>query len=270
MTFLLPVMEGDARVEALAQSVLDMPDMGREFHGLTTVPAASFAGSSSGEMDGDKLLGITDGAVHADKFLSQHSLGRMILDAEEDLGMTWAEPSLFEVCLYLGIEFEKTHGVGHGRAALADSLADLFLSEAEFFREAGVRGGLLDRIEALALEILDEGKLQDFLITGIADDDRGRGQADLKGGAKTSLAGNEFVLSGDKADNQRLDDATLTDRVDKLAEFLLAEFRTWLEGAGNDPIQADLLDAFTVFLRGNGGGDARGDEGAQPFAESLP
>ena len=118
----------------MLELVLDVPEWGRKFDGLTTHFAASSMGFGSGEMGSNQLLGISDRPVGADEFLCQKALASMILDGEEHLGMSEAQPSLLEMGLHLGVEFQKTHGVGHRGTALADALADLFLSEAEFLR----------------------------------------------------------------------------------------------------------------------------------------
>jgi hypothetical protein len=66
-----------------------------------------------------------------------------------------------------------------------------------------------------------------------------------------------------------LDDATLADRVDEVAELIIAEFGAGLKRAGNDLVETDLLDAFAMFLGGNRGRDAGVDKGSKPFAKTL-
>jgi len=183
--------------------------------------------------------------------------------------MTGAQPCLLEVGLHLGVEFQKPHGVGHRRTALANAFADLFLSEAKLLGQTLVGRRLLNRIESLALEVFDEGQLQNFLVACLSDDDWCFGETDFQGGAHAPLSGDQFVFSAGDADDERLDDAALANRFDQIAELIVAELCPRLQGAGNDLVEPDLLDALTLFNGGNSGRNTGVDECSKAFAQTL-
>ena len=269
MPLLIPVVEGDAGIETLAELILEMLDVGRRFLGGLAAPPALAGLATAGEMGCDELLGITHGGRAADQFLRDQDLLIVSLEGQQDLGVPRTEASLRQVVLHLGCEFQKAHGIGYGRAAFADASADLFLGETEFLGKPRVGGGLFDGIEPLALEILDEGQFQDLLIACLADDDGGFCQADLERGTQAAFASDQLVLPGDEPDDQRLDDATLTDRVNEFTELLLAELGTGLKRAGNDPVEGDLLDTLPLLDDGGRSGDAGVDERAETLAKAL-
>ena len=273
MTLFLAMVEGDAGVEALAELVLEVLDVGGRFLGGLAL-ATAFAGLAIAcEVSGDKLLGIAHGGRGADQFFREQDLLVVPLEREQDLGVSGAQASLRQVVLHFGCEFQQAHGIGHGGTALADASADLLLGEPEFLGKPCVGGGLLDRVESFTLEILNEGQLEDLLITGLADDDGCLGQAHLQRGAQAAFARDELILPGDEPDDQRLDDAALADRVDEFPELLFPELGSGLKGAGDDPVEGDLLDAFAVLHDGcgccNTGIDERTEPLAKPFAESF-
>lgn len=268
---LFPVVKGDAGVEALAELVLEMLDVGRRFLGGLAPATALASLAAACQMGGNELLGIAYGSRCADQFLRDQDLLVVSFEGQENLGVTGAEATLGQVVLHRGGEFKQTHGVGHGGAAFTHALADFFLGESKFLGKAGVGGGLFDRIEPLALEILDEGQFQHLLVARLADDNRGLGQADLERGAETAFARDQLVLSGNQSDDQRLDDAALTDRVNEFAELLLPELGAGLKRAGDDPVEGDLLDALPFLndgcRRGDSGIDKRTEPLAKPFTE---
>jgi len=269
MPLLFPVVKGDAGVEALSELVLEMLDVGRRFLGGLAASPALAGLAAACQMGGDELLCIAHGGRGPDQFLRDQDLLVVSLEGQQDLGVTGAEAPLRQVVLYRGREFQQSHGIGHGGAAFADAPADLLLGEAEFLGKPGVGGGLFDRIETLALEILDEGQFQDLLVAGFADDDGCLGQADLERGAQAAFARDQFVLPGDEPDDQRLDDAALADGVNEFAQLLLPELGTGLKRAGDDPVEGDLLDTLPLLNDGGRRGDTGIDERTEPLAQAL-
>jgi len=70
--------------------------------------------------------------------------------------VTHAEEILGDVALDLAVEGEQAKAVRDGGSTLADALSGGLLGEVEVADETGVTLGLFDRVEALALEVLDE------------------------------------------------------------------------------------------------------------------
>ena len=181
--------------------------------------------------------------------------------------MADGEPLLLEEGLDFRGQVEEAHRVGDGGPALADALGDVFLGEAEVFVQALVGGGLFNGIEILALEILDEGELEDLAVGGFPDDDRSFPELEFGGGTPAAFAGDELVLGAHFADDEGLDDAALADALDEFLQVLDAEIGPRLERAGNDLVERKGLDAFAKFLDGRWSGHPGVDQCTQPSAE---
>ena len=110
-----------------------------------------------------------------------------------------------------GRELEQPERVGHRRSGPADPRRDLVLAEPELVDQLPVGLGGLERIEVLALEVLDERELELVAIGELADDGRDPLQAGRLGGAEATLAGDELVAIDRLGDEDRLEHAVLGD-----------------------------------------------------------
>ena len=81
--------------------------------------------------------------------------------------------------------------------------------ERELVDELAVGARRLDRVEVLALEVLDERELELLAIGELADDRRDALQAGEPRGADAALAGDELVAVDRLGDEDRLDHAVL-------------------------------------------------------------
>jgi len=180
----------------MLEFILDVLEGGGKLNDFTASSSTFlfFLGGSR-EVRGNKVFRIADGGIRADQFFGKESLLLGALDPKENLGMADCESTLDEVDPDFLVEFHEAHGVGNGSPALSDTLGDLFLSEAEFLGESLIGGGLLDRIESLALEVLDQGQFKDLLIGSFTNDDRSLGKADLQRGAHAPFACDQLVLA---------------------------------------------------------------------------
>ena len=133
---------------------------------------------------------------------------------------------------------------------LPTRLGDVVLGQAEIAMEPFVRAGLLDRIEVLALEVLDQREFEHLSIARLANDGRGLGELKLTRGAPPTLTGDQFVFVADLSDDQRLDDATLTNAFDQLLQVLAAKLLPRLKGARRDLVQGKWLDALAKLFDG--------------------
>ena len=96
------------------------------------------------------------------------------------------------------------------RAVLADRRRDLFLRQLEFVGEPAIGERFVDRVQILALDVLDERHLEQRLLLparDVADDDRHAQEAGPLRGAPAALAGDDLKPVADRADDDRLDDA---------------------------------------------------------------
>ena len=90
-------------------------------------------------------------------------------------------------------EPEQADAVRDGAAALAYDVGDFFLGTAAHRHEGAVGLGLLDRIEVLALDVLDQSYLEALLRREGADDDGHFGEARHARGPVAALAGHDEV-----------------------------------------------------------------------------
>ena len=88
--------------------------------------------------------------------LLEGSVGR----AEQRPGVAGGQLAVGHEVLDRRRELEQAQGVGDRRAALADPLGDLLLGELEVLDQLLVGRGLLERVEVLAVEVLDQRLLE--------------------------------------------------------------------------------------------------------------
>lgn len=80
------------------------------------------------------------------------------------------------------------------------------------------RVGDFDRVEVLALDILDERDLHEAVISEFLHDDRNFLESGNAGGAEAALSGDELIAIACAADDERLDDAVFADGLGELLE----------------------------------------------------
>ena len=123
--------------------------------------------------------------------------------------MAFAEPAVRDRLLDAGRKLEQAEGVRDRRSGPPDARRDLVLAEAELVDQLAVRFRGLERIEILALEVLDEGELELVAVGELADD---RGDAFETGRLRSpepALPGDELVAVDRLGDEDRLEDAVL-------------------------------------------------------------
>lgn len=194
-----------------------------------------------------------------------------VLDTEDGLGVADGEEAIGDVALDGFLKVEEAHGVGDAGTGLADALGDLVLLHGEFFGELDVTGGFLDGVEVLALEVLDEGHLEDFLIGGFPLDDGDGGESECLGGPPAAFTGDEFEFSVDRADDEGLDDAVLLDGLHEFIELAFGKTLARLKRGGGDAGEFDFLNTLSGEEIDLGVGCCRGsggvfDERSQSFS----
>jgi len=116
--------------------------------------------------------------------------------------------------------------------------------------------GFFDGVEVLALEILDEGEFEDFLVGGGADDGGGFQEADFLGGAPAAFAGDELEFIEALPDDEGLDDAVLADGIRPAREAFRRETPCGAGAGGSDVLQLDHLHALAQLWHGSWRGHA--------------
>src|SRR5947209_17100426 len=111
-------------------------------------------------------------------------------------------------------------------AAFADDAGEIGLRIAEFAAELFVAHRFFERIEIGALNVLDHGNFKRRLLVGFYEDDRHVMHAGALRRPPASLAGDDLVSvgdAGDRAYQDRLQDAALFNRGSEVVEFALVE-----------------------------------------------
>lgn len=139
--------------------------------------------------------------------------------------------------------------VGHGHPRLADGIGHLLLGQLELLLQALQGQGFFQRVEVLALDVLDQRHGDGGFVGHFADHGRDGVQPGLLGGAPAPLTGDDLVaVVADRADHDRLHDAVQTDRVRQFLERLGVHVPTRLVLAALDQLDRQLLQFLLVDL----------------------
>src|SRR5690606_33598582 len=121
---------------------------------------------------------------------------RGILDAEEHLGVPDGEQRLGEVALQFPIQLQQSEGIRHGGSPLSNAFRRLLLREVEIADQTGVAIRLFDRVEALALQILDETERSRGRVARVNDAGWDGLELEKLEGAPATFAGDQLELAG--------------------------------------------------------------------------
>ena len=146
---------------------------------------------------------------------------------------------------HLGAKPQQAQRVRDRRARLADARRDVLLRHVIAVHQLFVALGLLQRVEVLALQILDERQLRRLAVVRLDDDGGNLGQAREPRGAPAALARDDLIIAGaEPPHGQRLQDAVLADRVRQLVERRVVEALARLVGVALDLRDGEALQIF--------------------------
>ena len=140
-------------------------------------------------------------------------------------------------------QLQQPQEVRDRRAILPHRGRDVFLRQLEFVGEAAVGERLFDRVQVLALDVLDERHLEERLLLprrDVAHDDRDAEQAGALRGAPAALARDDLEAVADLADDDRLDDAVGLDGLRQLLEPRVVDVPARLEIVRRETIDVGL------------------------------
>ncbi|MNM79664.1 hypothetical protein D3C81_916040 [compost metagenome] len=163
--------------------------------------------------------------------------------------------------------------VSHGHPRLAHGVGNLLLGQLELLLQALQGHGLLDRIEVLALDVLDQRHGDRRLVADLAHQRRNAFQAGQLAGAPAAFAGDDLVaLAIDRAHHDRLHQPLAADRVGQLLECLRVHVAARLVLATLQQVQRQLLQFIArrpdrLILQGVDAGAT--EQGVQATAESA-
>src|SRR5262249_39559484 len=126
-------------------------------------------------------------------------------------------------------ELEQANQVGDGRAVQPEPAGQFVLGPAVAGQVIAEGGRLVDRVQVLALEVLDHGQLEDAPIIQVEYPRGDLVKLGLDAGAEPSFAGDELVARTDGADQYRLEHAMLPERVGQRGDLLRVELPARLE-----------------------------------------
>ncbi len=127
---------------------------------------------------------------------------------------------------------------------LVDELRKIVLRMAMALDQLAIAFGLFDRVEILALDVLDQRDLGRGGIVDLADDRRDRVKPCPLRGAPAALSGDDLEPSVAMRPKQdRLQDTALGNRIGELVDRLFLELDARLLGIGPDPADLDLADS---------------------------
>ena len=209
------------------------------------------------------------GEASPDDLVGEPFLFAVVFQREEDFGMSHGNSAVFEEGLCVRFQIEKSHGVRDRGPAFADAAGDFLLREAEFLVKSGIGGGLFNRVQALALEIFDEGEFQHLTVAGFANNDGDIRETNFFCSPPAALTGDEFIDSIRLTDDEGLDDAALADALDQLVQLIRGKIQARLKRAGGDACKREPLNSLAVFFNWSRTGHALVDECAEALAECL-
>ena len=152
----------------------------------------------------------------------------------------------------------------------ADAVRNLVVGHPDALDERQVGLGLLDRVEPLALDVLDQRELHHLAVADLADHGRDAGEAGRPRGPQAALAGDELVAVVSRpAHDHRLEHTGRLDRCSQLRDRRLVEPGTRLEGVRRDVFDRQLAHAGLARLE-RGDGLPTGDQGLKPSSQHLP
>jgi len=161
-------------------------------------------------------------------------------------------------------QLEQAQRVRHGGAALAQPDREVLVGQPRADQQRLVGGGLVERAQVLALDVLDQGQLEGRDVVGIQDHRRDRLALGQAGGPHAALAGDQREAGRAALDDDRLQDPVVADRRGQPEQRLVVEGLARLVRVRADLGQRDLHHRRPVRrLTG------ATDQGVQPPSETA-
>ena len=155
--------------------------------------------------------------------------------------MAEAEQTGADVILDVRMQLKNAQEVRDGGAIFTDFHRSFFLGEIEILDQLAVAERFLDWVEILALEIFDEGELENFAIVRFADEDGELGEAGDLGGAPATFTGDQFIRAVAGTNDERLKNPLLFDGVSEFLDRIFGEIFAGLEWARDDAGDGNAL-----------------------------
>ena len=217
-----PHRDLDPRLEVVAEELLEFEQPGgRSFAPRSALRRGPFGGIVLALTN--RFLDLAHREVLGDGAPRELLLERAVGGAEQRTGVAHAERAFLHVALDRRRQLQQAQRVRDRRPALADAGRDLVVREREVLDQLLIRRGFLERVQLLALDVLDDRVLEHRGVVGDPDDGGKRLQPDPAGRAPAALARDELVAVVPLAHEHGLEHADLADRLGQRGERLLVE-----------------------------------------------
>src|SRR5207253_4097002 len=212
----------------------------------------------------DQRLHRPDGEVFGDYLSSGLAQIALVGNREQRPGVSHAELAGHDGLLDGVREAQEAQRVRDRRPLLADARREFLLRQPVLLDQALVRLRLLDRVEVLALDVLDQRDLERLVVGDLANHHGQLTQPRLLRRPPSALAGDEHVPVAVPSDDQGQQHSLAADGLRQLLDMPLVEMASRLRA-----VRTDLLDAevhHALALRGGAAGNQR----PKPPAEGRP
>src|SRR5439155_14645234 len=238
-----PVVEGDLRAELALQLFDQVADLrGALFAALLFRQPARLEPLY-------QRLDRADGEAVGDHLFGRSAQIALVGDGEQGASVAHAQLTGDDGFLDRVREPEQPQRVGDGGTVLPDPRGELFLRQAMLLDQPLVRLRLLDRVEVLALDVLDQRQLEGLLLRDLPDHHRQLAQAGPLRRPPPPLAGDQHVAVVRAADDERQEHAFAADRLGQLLDVAFVEVAAGLVPVGPDLLDAEVQHAFALGWR---------------------
>jgi hypothetical protein len=126
------------------------------------------------------------------------------------------EEAVTHVTLNARRQLEEAEGVCDGRPAFADPAGYLVMGKTEVLDQLLIGGRFIERVQVLALQVLDERLFQAGDVLDLTDEGGDRRETGTASCSVAAFSGDDLVLAGsDLPHENRLENADDLDRVDE-------------------------------------------------------
>ena len=148
------------------------------------------------------------------------------------------------------VELGETQVIGNARAFETDAIGDRLVGETEIVHQSAEGLGPVDRVEVLALKVLDERPLGGGLVVHVADQGRYPVDSSQPGRPPATLADHQLVSIRDSvavgSRHHRLHDSRRLDRGGQALDAWLVEALAWLAGVGGELIEIEKANRWPI------------------------
>lgn len=185
--------------------------------------------------------------------------------------MSRRDPAVDESILNRRGELEEAQNIGYGRSLLSKLIGEFVLGQAIALDERPIGLSEFDRIQVLALDVLDESELEQLIDDGLSDYDRYCWKLQSESRSEPSFARNQLVPAGGQAvHDEGLQNATSTYRLCQVVKCSVIEHPTRLVPVHGDRSWVQVQDAIARLELGCRRfrlPDHLRDQGVEPLSE---